>query len=215
MDKVRTYWEHEDFASPYQMGPQIHRVYILNKLAELKVGSLLDVGCGTGPIYELLLNQDDTFNPWDNIEHYKGVDYSWRMVETAKKLFPYGHFEVQDARFLKEDNNSWDCVLLMHCLDHLNDYQAAIMEAVRVSKKYIIICLWRSFVLEGTNLNPRNMYGKKEGEEPWEDTFLHEYSKEALIKEFDKYGLEDVDFNDGEEVNESNTHNTVWILKKP
>lgn len=136
------------------------------------------------------------------------------MIETAKELFPHGNFEVQDARKLKEEDNSWECVLLMHCLDHLDDYKAAIKEAVRVSKKYICICLWRSFVSEGTNLNPRNMYGKKEGEEPWQDTFLQEYSKGALIKEFDKYGLEDIDFNNGEEVNDPGKFNTVWILKK-
>lgn len=209
-NKARTYWEHEDFASPYQMGTQKHRRYILYKLNELEVKSLLDVGCGTGPIFELIINGPQ----WDNIHKYKGVDYSWRMIETAKELFPHGNFEVQDARKLKEEDNSWECVLLMHCLDHLDDYKAAIKEAVRVSKKYICICLWRSFVSEGTNLNPRNMYGKKEGEEPWQDTFLQEYSKGALIKEFDKYGLEDIDFNNGEEVNDPGKFNTVWILKK-
>ena len=215
MNNVRTYWDHEDFASPYQMGPQKHRIYILNKLKELNVETLLDVGCGTGPIYDLIVNQDDTYAPWDNIIAYKGVDYSWRMIETCKREFPYGEFAVGDARHLDEEDNSWDCVLLMHCLDHLDDYTLAIKEAVRVSSKYICICLWRSFVTEGTRLNNRNMYGKKEGEEPWEDTHLQDYSKESLIEEFNKYNLEDIDFNSGEEVNEANTHNIVWILKKP
>ena len=49
MDKIRrTYWESEDFAVQYQMGPQKHRIYILDKLADLRVNTLLDVGCGTG-----------------------------------------------------------------------------------------------------------------------------------------------------------------------
>ena len=212
-----------DFSEPYQMGNQKHRVYILNKLAQLNVSTLLDEGCGTGPIYGMLTEQDDTYSPWDNIIAYKGTDYSWRMIETCKKLFPYGEFEVQDARFLKEDNDSWDCVLLMHCLDHLDDYASAIREAVRVSKKYICICLWNPFVNEGTVINNRNDYGKPKdengqllpGEEPWEDTHLQYYSKDVLIKEFDKYGLIDVDLQDGEEVNDPGRHNIVWILKKP
>lgn len=215
MDKIeRTYWDYSDFSQPYQMGPEIHRLYILDKLKELKVTTLLDVGCGTGPIYDLLVNFD-TEGRWNNIIRYKGIDYSWRMIETAKRILPYGDFKVGDARRIVEPDNCWDGVLLMHSLDHLDNYPAAIAEAVRVSKKYIIICLWRSFVNEGTNLNDRNMYSKKEGEEPWEDTHLQDYSKDALIKEFDKYGLIDVDFNDGEEVNEKGEHNIVWILKKP
>lgn len=211
--KSRTYWEHEDFAVPYQQGPQKHRLYILDKLRELGVVTLLDEGCGTGPIYELITNPP-TEGRWDNIHKYKGTDYSWRMIETAKQQFPYGHFEVQDARALKEADNSWDCVLLMHCLDHLDNYQKAIEEAVRVSKKYIAIILWRGFVNEGTHLNPRNMYGKQEGEQPWEDTFLQEYSRDSLIKEFDKYNLIDVDIAEGDEVSDPGKYNFIWILKK-
>ena len=212
--KIRTYWDTEDFANPYQMGPQKHRLYILDKLRELGVITLLDEGCGTGPIYDLICNPP-VEGRWDNIHKYKGTDYSWRMIETAKKLFPYGAFEVQDARALKEPDNSWDCVLLMHCLDHLDNYQKAIEEAVRVSRKYVAIIFWRGFVNEGTNLNPRNMYGKQEGDEPWEDTFLQEYSRDSLIKEFDRHGLIDVDIAEGDEVSDPGKYNFIWILKKP
>ena len=34
--KPKTYWEIEDFSNPYQMGPQKHRLYILDKLKELE-----------------------------------------------------------------------------------------------------------------------------------------------------------------------------------
>ena len=209
-EPILTYW---DTFGPelYQMGPQKHRLYMLDLLQEKGVKSLLDVGCGTAPIFELLWNGGAE---WRSIKDYKGVDYSWRMIETCKEQFPSGNFEVQDMRKLKEPDNSWDCVLLMHSLDHTNNYQAAIKEAARVAKRYVCIILWRSFVEEGTNLNNRNMYGKKEGEEPWEDTYLQEYSKKALEDEFEKNGLVIEETAEGEKLNEENKYNFLFMLKK-
>lgn len=210
MKKPRTYWD--TFDTSYQMGEQKHRAYMLDLLKEKGVMSLLDVGMGTAPIFDLIVNNPE--HRWDNIKQYKGTDYSYAMVDVAKEMFPYGHFEVQDARSLKEAPNSWDCVLLMHSLDHLDDYQAAIAEAARVAKKYVCIILWRGFVNEGTNLNPRNMYGKEEGEEPWEDTYLQEYSREALDEEFKKNNLQvELEVN-GDEINsDQSKYNWLVLLK--
>jgi len=188
------------------MGPQKHRIYLLDLLKKKAVNSILDVGCGTGPIYEL--NKDYGFT-------YKGTDYSWAMIDTAKEQFPFGVFEVQDARHLDEPDNTWDCVLLLHALDHLDDYKAAIKEAARVSRKYVCIVLWRSFVAEGTNLNDRNMMGKKEGEQPWEDTHLQEYSKEALEEAFKEAGLIIEETAEGEALNSDSSHyNFLYLCKK-
>lgn len=191
----KTFWESPDFEQPYQMGNMPHREYLLDLLKEKGVKSLFDVGCGTGPIYQLI---DETRIPTEDgftttcrwCFKYKGTDYSRTMIETCKRDFPKGNFEVQDARKLSEISDSWDCVLLMHALDHLDDYQSAINEAARVSKKYVCIILWRGFEQnEATHLNNKNTYGKEEGEEPWEDTHLQEYSKPALEEAFKKAGL--------------------------
>lgn len=208
----RTYWD--TFEGSYQMGGQRHRLYMLDLLRAKGVETLLDVGMGTAPIYDLIVNSEE--NRWDNIRDYKGTDYSWAMVDVAKEMFPHGKFEVQDARKLDEKDNSWDCVLLMHALDHLDNYQAAIKEATRVAKKYVCIILWRPFVAEGTNLNPRNMYGKEEGEKPWEDTFLQEYSKQVLEEEFAKNNLTIDHIAEGEAINSDQSHyNFLYLLKCP
>src|SRR3990167_1096321 len=202
--KPRTYWD--TFKDPYQMGSQKHREYLVFKLLENQVHSFLDVGCGTGPLYELTKGM---------AMNYKGVDYSWAMIKIARELFPNGLFEVQDARKLKEGDESWDAVVLMHALDHLDDYKAAIQEAARVAKQYVIIVLWRSFVAEGTNLNDRNMMGKKEGEEPWEDTHLQEYSKQSLEETFEEAGLKIKETAEGEQLNSDSSHyNFLYICKK-
>jgi len=204
--KPRTYWD--TFKGSYQMGKQKHRVYLLNLFKEKGITSLFDVGCGTGPIYQIVKEDKYPFV-------YKGTDYSPAMIKVCKEMFPEGEFEVQDARHLTESDNSWDCVLLMHSLDHLDDYQAAIKEAMRVSTKYVCIVLWRSFVADGTRLNDRNMMDKKPGEKPWEDTFLHEYSKQALEEEFKKNNLVIEHTAEGDAINSDKSHyNFLYLLRK-
>jgi len=189
------FWESEDFEQPYQMGMMPHREYLLDLLQEYGVRSILDDGCGTAPLYQLI---KETGVPTSDMVtmikrwkfKYKGTDYSRTMIETCKREFPEGDFEVEDARKLTESDNSWDCVVLMHALDHLDDYQAAIKEAARVSKRYVCIILWRGFEQnQYTHLNDRNTFGKKEGEEPWKDTYLQEFSKEALNDAYKLAGL--------------------------
>jgi ubiquinone/menaquinone biosynthesis C-methylase UbiE len=136
------------------------------------------------------------------------------MIEIAKENFPEANFEVQDARALKEGSESFDCVLLMHCLDHLDRYQDAIKEAARVSRKYVCIILWRPFVTEGTNLNSINTMGREDGT-PWEDTHLQEYSKELLEEEFKKNNLFILREASGKDVNDNEYgSNFLYFLQK-
>lgn len=213
MKKLRNYWDYlaqDKFL--YQMGPQSHRLYLLDLLEEKGVTSILDVGCGTGPIYELIKNEDSKWN-----FKYKGTDYSEGMVNACKHHFPEGDWETEDARHLTEKDNSWDCVLLMHCLDHLDDYRAAIKEASRVAKKYVLIVLWRGINYEEgalNNLNDRNMYGKEEGEEPWEDTHLQDFAWKPLEAAFKESGLKVIQKEDGPEINKEGRYNTLILLEK-
>lgn len=201
------FWD--SFEGFYQMGEQKHRMYLLNLLKDKGVKTLLDDGCGTAPIYEIIKN-----HPEFDFK-YKGTDYSSAMIAICKDNFPEGDFEVEDARKLTEKDNSWDCVLLLHCLDHLDDYAAAIKEATRVSSKYVCIVLWRGFVNDGTRLNDRNMMHKEPGEEPWKDTYLQEYSKEALETEFEKNGLAIEEIAEGEVLNSDASHyNFLYLLRK-
>lgn len=221
MKKLNNYWDYlTQDGKTYQMGAQSHRVYLLDLLKQKGVESILDVGCGTGPIYKLIQDTYDSDKKepaykW-NFE-YKGTDYSRGMIDVCKKEFPGGDWEVQDARKLKEKDESWDCVLLMHCLDHLDDYESAIKEAARVAKDYVLIVLWRGINYSPgaqNNLNDRNMYGKEEGEEPWKDTHLQDFAWEPLQKAFTEAGLTVVEKVDGEEVNKEGRYNTVILLQK-
>jgi SAM-dependent methyltransferase len=227
MKEPKNYWDYLTLnGKTYQMGAQSHRVYLLDLLKEVGVKSILDVGCGTGPIYDLIKNTDENYQHRPNSTplrykawtfKYKGTDYSEGMIEVCKKEFPEADWEVEDARKLSEKDNSWDCILLMHSLDHLDDYQAAIKEAARVAKKYVLIVLWRGINYTPgavNNLNDRNMYGKELGDKPWQDTHLQDFAWEPLKKAFDEAGLNVVVKEDGEEVNKEGRYNTVILLEK-
>lgn len=221
MNNPKNYWDSiVQGNSLYQMGPQSHRIYLLDLLKKKGVQTLFDVGCGTGPIYELIqsvaLDPQGLISRWNFV--YKGTDYSEGMIESCKFNFPEGDWEVQDARHLLEKDNSWDCVLLMHSLDHLDDYEAAIKEAARVAKKYVLIVLWRGVNYNKdaqNNLNSKNRYGKDDNDPTdWEDTHLQDFAWNPLKKAFKDAKLKIVLKEDGPEVNKEGRYNTVILLKK-
>lgn len=208
----KTFWDYvAGTGGLYQMGPSLYRTYILDRLIELDVHSILEEGCGTGPIYQLI-NDIEKYKKWNF--KYKGTDFASEMIKVAKKNFPKGNFETQDARKPTEKDDSWECVLLIDTLDHLDNYKEVIAEAARIATKYIVISLWRDFVSEGTNLNDRNMMNKEPGEKPWDDTHLQEYSQKSLIDEFMKHNLKIIEINTSSQVNSSGRARSVWILEK-
>jgi ubiquinone/menaquinone biosynthesis C-methylase UbiE len=219
--KFTNYWDYLASSGEYQMGPQSHRLFLLDLLQEKKVESFLDVGCGTGPLYQLLRdpNQNKISQEKNELQArwkfgYKGTDYSKGMIKTAKKMFPEGDWEVEDARHLKEKDNSWDAVVLMHCLDHLDDYQAAIKEATRVAKKYVLIVLWRGLTpSDENNLNDKSSYGRDDGK-LWIDQHLQDYSETKLKEAFRMNDLVIELETNGEEINKEGKFNTLFLLKK-
>lgn len=205
---INNFWDSNiTVPKPYQMGPQKHRLYILNLLKKIGVKSLLDVGCGTGPIF--VLNKKFGFK-------YKGTDYSEGMIESCKEQFPKGDFEVEDARHLTEADDSWDCVLLLHSLDHINDYKAAIKEATRVSNEYVCIVLWRTFADDHqVHMNDVNMMERTEEEGKWPDTYLMQFDRESLEKEFKKNKLEIVKTVEGSKLDSDHSRwNFMFLCKK-
>ena len=212
------YWDSIVEDGPYQMGYRSHRVYLLDLLANDKnqtIRSILDVGCGTGPIYGLLkLDKSKPDSKWNVIEKYKGVDPSQGMIDTARKEFPEAQWEVQDARGLGEEDNSWDCVLLMHSLDYIPEYRLAIFEAARVARKYVCIVLWRTIDYMENAENVINTTIDGDQEHDWNLAHLQQFSWDKLTEAFKDANLRLVKKEDGKIVNEEGTTNTVILLEK-
>lgn len=101
---------------------------ILAALGEERVGTLLDLGTGTGRMLELLSGL---------VDQGIGVDTSHAMLSIARsnlERLELGHCQVRhgDLFHLPYDNASVDLVTIHQVLHYLNDPERALQEAARV-----------------------------------------------------------------------------------
>ena len=131
--------------------------------------SVLDVGCGAGVGYEALADL--------GLEsRYVGIDSSEPSVEIARELYPAGTFCIGSATSLVSHfgPNAFDVVLVRHVLEHLPDFEAAMNEAVVVSRRLALFVFF---------LTPRSLpFGVRKVDMGfnWPDFYTHVYSRRAI-----------------------------------
>jgi SAM-dependent methyltransferase len=74
---------------------------------------ILDIGCSTGTCAGSILSMQDN--------RYTGIDIDPGYVARAARRYPDGVFKVMDARALKFDEASFDVVLFVGALHHMDD----------------------------------------------------------------------------------------------
>ncbi len=104
--------------------------------------SLLEVGCGPGEstrrILQMLRGQS-----------LEASEFEQRLVDLHHQYgFPVP-LRQESAYQLQREDNSFDCILLLEVLEHLENPRAALKEIFRVASKYVIIGvpnepLWRT-----------------------------------------------------------------------
>ena len=98
-------------------------------LAELEIDpfdNVLDVGCGTGPVIELLATKYPE-------KHFVGLDITPAMIEVARsKGLPNAEFVVGDAESLPFGDGGFDAVLCSNSFHHYPNPGAFLREAHRV-----------------------------------------------------------------------------------
>lgn len=199
----KTYWDElAESGNTYQHGITKHRDKIMKLMSKNKVTSLLDVGCGTGPMFPLI---KEYYEKLPKLPRYKGIDYSKGFIDIAKKEFGDEFFEVQDARKLKEKKNSWDMVLLMHCLDHVDDWKQVLQEAKRVSSRFVLIILWRSFIESEDWVHQTVM-----NDTLYKDTFLREYRQKDFEAELARQDMKTI--SRGNILNKDKKYNYYYFL---
>lgn len=100
--------------------------------ADLWSPTLLEVGCGSGYYAEVF----DHFLP--GRVRYAGVDQSAAMIALARRNRPDQAFAVSDAARLPHADGSVDIVFNGVSLMHTMDYEAAIAEARRVARRFVV-----------------------------------------------------------------------------
>lgn len=102
---------------------------VLKELKKVSFQDLLDVGCGTGPMIELLSKKFPDKN-------YTGVDLTPRMIEVAQeKKLVNTKFVVGDSENLPFSKNSFDAVICTNSFHHYPNPQAFFNEAARVLRR--------------------------------------------------------------------------------
>ena len=107
------------------------------RLADVAVqfgDTLLDVGCGAGAVWEHLAGQNRPLR-------CMGMDVTWKMLETARRLFPRVPVCLADASALPFKRQGFEVVLLRHVLEHLPRWLMGqvVCEALRVADKAVLI----------------------------------------------------------------------------
>jgi len=85
------------------------------------IGSVLDVGCGTGVMFELIRRHRPSID-------YAGIDVTEQFVRSAQRRFPSDaqRFRQGSIFDLQADGRQFDVVLCRHVLEHLPDYKPAV-----------------------------------------------------------------------------------------
>ncbi|MBR1851793.1 MAG: class I SAM-dependent methyltransferase [Lachnospiraceae bacterium] len=108
---------------------------ILAELKRIDFDNLLDVGCGTGPMIELLTQEYSD-------KHYTGLDLTPKMIEMANaKHLPNATFLVGDSENLPFEEASFDAVICANSFHHYPNPQKFFDGVARVLRPggYLIL----------------------------------------------------------------------------
>jgi SAM-dependent methyltransferase len=98
-----------------------------------QIGSVLDVGTGTGLFAEAFAGHGLTI---------AGVDVNPEMLASARRFVPKGDFRTGTAEALPYPDNSFDLVFLGLVLHESDEPLKALKETLRVARKQVGILEW-------------------------------------------------------------------------
>lgn len=142
---------------------------MLELIGNVDSKTILDVGCGTGNILNMILNK------YNNVDVY-GIDISDKMLEKAKeKLTVRAHLTLGDSEKLPYEDNKFDLIMCNDSFHHYPNPKNVLKEFFRVLKNGGMLILgdcWQPTISRAimnffikfniTNCGDVKMYSEKE-----------------------------------------------------
>lgn len=158
-------------------GPQHpSQLYAIKKYVE-PFKSFLDYGCGSATTYEALQKEEILVD-------YLGLDIIPKNVEWCKNNFPNGKFEINPSiHKIDQPDQSWDVVYSRHVVDHMNSFEEAMDEHLRVVKELVIVVLWVPFE-EGDEHKISNIIDHRgtDHEVTYPNEYTNSYSRKKVME---------------------------------
>jgi ubiquinone/menaquinone biosynthesis C-methylase UbiE len=167
----KLYWNNvaliKEFTTPFQM--DIFKKYVH------KDTKILDIGCGYGRTLNELYN--------NGYKNCIGVDFSEKMIERGKELYPHLSFEVIEE--INYSENTFDTVILLAVLTCIisNDEQITLLNKIKEILKPNGIIYINDFLL---NNDERNKNRYKEYEIKYKNYGVFELEEGAILRHHDK-----------------------------
>lgn len=154
----------------YSKYPKISCKDVARRLRNTEYQSLLDIGCGTGYLIDILQKQKNAL--------YCGLDLSPEMLKMAKQKLPQSVYLTEgSADSLPYEDNSFDVVTCIQSFHHYPKPEKSMSEAYRVLKPgglYIIsdtgmgnypkfiYSIYNNFIVKKLNTGDYAAYGKQD-----------------------------------------------------
>lgn len=97
--------------------------YIINFLGQKKGCSILDFGCNTGYLLDMIAKKHG-----ENYCTLSGADINPHALRTARNYYPQFTFYNIDDAFLKAHRQSFDVIILSHVLEHVHEREQLIQQ---------------------------------------------------------------------------------------
>jgi 2-polyprenyl-3-methyl-5-hydroxy-6-metoxy-1,4-benzoquinol methylase len=131
---------------------------ITHIISQTPFNSLLDAGCGEGVSLSLL-------EPYLKNIPCTGFDLDDEHINMSRENAPFCTYQVADIYNLPFEKNSFDMVMCLEVMEHLEDPEKALRQLVKLSSDYLIVSVPREPVWRFLNM-VRGKYWKHWGNTP-------------------------------------------------
>jgi len=128
---------------------------IKNILTGLEFSNLVDIGCGEGVVLKML-------EKYVCNKNCIGIDIDPSNIKLSKGNAPFCKYKIGNIYNLPFNENSFEIVMCLEVLEHLEKPEKALSELYRVNSKYVIISVPREPVWRVLNM-ARGKYWKDLG----------------------------------------------------